>query len=219
MNADRSPFALTPWVRRILAVTGAVYLLQRTVFFGGSLEEMFGLRTSEVLQRPWSVLTYALLHGGFLHLLVNMVAFFMFGPPLESRLGGRTFARLYLVSALGGAALSLLLMPVTGAATIIGASAAVFGVMMGFALEWPDAPVLIFPLPVPVKAKWVVVGFAIFSLFAVPAQLQTGVAHFAHLGGFVAAFLYLRGGRLLTRPQPARASERSPAVLVRPPAS
>jgi len=219
MNTDRSPFALTPWVRRILMLTGAVYLLDVTVFYGGALEDFFGLRPTEVLHRPWSVLTYALLHGSFLHILVNMLALFMFGPPLEHRLGGRAFFRLYVISTLGGAALSLLMLPFTGDALIIGASAAVYGVMMGFVLEWPDAPVLIFPLPVPVKAKWIVIAIAAFSLYAGYAHIQQGVAHFAHLGGFAAAFIYLRAGSIISRPRPARTAERSPAVLVRPPAA
>jgi membrane associated rhomboid family serine protease len=216
MNPDRSPFALTPWVRRILLLTGAVFLLQETVFYGGWLEDFFGLRPTEVLHRPWSVLTYALLHGSFLHVLVNMLALFMFGPPLEHRLGGRTFARLYLVAALGGAALSLIMLPLTGDALVIGASAAVYGVMMGFVLEWPDAPVLIFPIPVPVKAKWIVIAIAAFSLYAGYAHIQQGVAHFAHLGGFAAAFVFLRAGTFFSRPGPARAAEHPPAVLVRP---
>jgi membrane associated rhomboid family serine protease len=219
MNTDRSPFALTPWVRRILMLTGAVYLLQVTVFYGGALEDFLGLRPTEVLHRPWSVLTYALLHGPFLHILVNMLALFMFGPSLEHRLGGRSFLRLYVISTLGGAALSLLMLPFTGDGLIIGASAAVYGVMMGFVLEWPDAPVLVFPLPVPVKAKWIVIAIAAFSLYAGYAHVQQGVAHFAHLGGFAAAFIYLRAGSLVSRPKPARTAERSPAVLVRPPAA
>jgi membrane associated rhomboid family serine protease len=220
MTLDRSPFSLTPWVRRLLAVTGAVYLLQVTVFYAGGLEDLFGLEASAALRRPWTLLTYALLHSGFVHVLMNMLALFMFGPPVENRLGGRTFIRLYVLSALGGAALSLLMLPVTGPGMIVGASAAVFGVMMAFVLEWPDAPVLIFPLPVPVKAKWVVILLASFSL--VSGFLRMGgdhVAHFAHLGGFAAAFLYLRGGSIFARPRPVRTAERTPAVLVRPPTS
>lgn len=217
MTTDRSPFSLTPWVRRILAVTGAVYLLQVTVFYGGALVDLFEFRPAEVLQRPWSLLSYALLHRDFLHILLNMLGLFMFGPPLEHRLGGRTFSRLYAVSALGGAALSVLARPITGDTPIIGASAAVFGVMMGFVLEWPDAPVLIFPLPVPLKAKWLVMWFAGMSLVLGLGRLQPGMAHFAHLGGFGAALLYLRAGSLFARPRTSPA-ERSPAVLVRPPA-
>ena len=215
MSYDRSPFSLTPWVRRLLVATAAVFLLQKTVFYGGALIDVLGFTPSDVLRRPWTVLTYALLHGGVLHFLVNMLVRFMVGPPVENRVGSRVFLRLYVIAAVGGALLSLLMMPIAGNATVIGASAAVYGVMMAFVLEWPDAPVMIFPLPVPVKAKWLVIFIAAASLVA--GLLSTGpVAHFAHLGGFAAAFLYMRGAQMLNRPQPARPAERAPAVLVRP---
>lgn len=216
MSYDRSPFSLTPWVRRLLVATAAVFLLQKTVFYGGALDEFLAFQPSEVLRRPWSALTYALLHGSFLHFLVNMLVLFMFGPPVENRLSSRSFLRLYVLSALGGAMLSLLMAPFAGGSTIVGASAAVYGVMMAFVLEWPDAPVMIFPLPVPVKAKWLVIFIAGMSLVWGLLQIRDGVAHFAHLGGFAAAFLYLRGGQLLSRPRQPRPTERAPAVLVRP---
>ncbi len=216
MSYERSPFSLTPWVRRLLVATAAVFLLQKTVFYGGALNDLLGFTPSEVLRRPWTVLTYALLHANVLHFLVNMLVLFMFGPPVEHRVGSRIFLRLYLVSAIGGALLSLMMMPLAGSATVIGASAAVYGVMMAFVLEWPDAPVLIFPLPVPVKAKWLVAFIAAISLLSGLLQLGQGVAHFAHLGGFAAAFLYMRGAQLMSRPQVVRPAERAPAVLVRP---
>lgn len=219
MSYDRSPFSLTRWVRRLLVATGAVYLLQLTVFTSPWLVETLGFSPADALRRPWTFVTYALLHGSFLHLLGNMIALFMFGPPVEGRLGSRTFLRLYLIAALGGPLLSLALLPLAGDGIIIGASAAVFGVMLAFVLEWPDAPVLIFPLPVPVKAKWLVAFLAMVSLVAGIAGTRDGVAHFAHLGGFAAALLYLRGSSLVSRRRTGRPSERSPAVLVRPPGS
>lgn len=219
MSYDRSPFSLTPWVRRLLVATAAVFLLQKTVFYGGGLDPVFAFDPRDALRRPWSVLTYALLHLGFLHFLVNMLVLFMFGPPVENRIGSRSFLYLYVISAIGGAMLSLLMLPLTGPSLVIGASAATYGIMMAFVLEWPDAPVMIFPLPVPVKAKWIVIFLASLSLVSGLFQLGNHVAHFAHLGGFAAAFLYLRGGQMLTRQQPARPAERSPAVLVRPSAS
>lgn len=219
MNYDRSPFALTPWVRRLMMATGAVYLLQVTVFTSAWLVETFGFSPTDAWRQPWSFVTYALLHGSFLHLLGNMIGLFMFGPPVEGRLGGRTFIRLYLLAALGGPLLSLALLPLAGDGIIIGASAAVFGVMLAFVLEWPDAPVLIFPLPVPVKAKWLVAFLAGIALVSGLMGARDGVAHFAHLGGFAAAYLYLRGGAWLSRPRQTRPVERAPAVLVRPPAS
>lgn len=218
MSYDNSPFALTPWVRRLLVANGAVYLLQVTIFTSPWLAETFGFAPSLVFTHPWGLLTYAFLHGSFLHLLGNMIGLFMFGPPVEGRLGSRTFVRLYLVAALGGPALSLALLPLAGNGLVIGASAAVFGVMLAFVLEWPDAPVLIFPLPMPVKAKWLVAFLAVVSLVAGLTGAMAGVAHFAHLGGFAAAYLYLRGGTLLRRPRTGSTVERAPAVLVRPPA-
>jgi len=219
MSYDRSPFALTPLVRRLMMATGAVYLLQVTVFTSPWLADVFGFSPADWLRRPWGFLSYALLHGSFLHFLMNMLVLFMFGPPVEGRLGGPSFLRLYVLSALGGSILSLLMMPITGDASVIGASAAVYGVMLAFVLEWPDAPVLIFPVPAPIRAKWLVIFIAAASLVMGFLGRGDHVAHFAHLGGFAAAFLYLRGGAWLSRPRQARAVERSPAVLVRPSAS
>ncbi len=216
MGYDGSPFALTPWVRRVLVATGIVYLLQVTVFTSPWLIEVFGLTPSLVLVHPWSVLTYALLHGGFFHIFFNMLALFMFGPLVEDHLGGARFIRLYVLSALGGAALSVALLPLAGDATIIGASAAVFGVMLAFVLEWPDAPIFVFPLPVPVKAKWLLAFFVLINLVPLVLQTQDGIAHLAHLGGFAAAFLYLRGGRMLSGWRRAGPPAHDAAVLVHP---
>lgn len=217
MLDERPPFALTPWVRRLLAANGAVYLLQLTVFTSPWLIATFGFAAGDVLRRPWGLVTYAFLHGSLLHLLGNMLGLFVFGPPVEQRHGSRVFLRLYLLAALGGPLLSLLLLPLAGDAIVIGASAAVFGVMLAFVLAWPDAPVFIFPFPVPIKARWLVIGLAAFSLLFGVTGAQRGVAHFAHLGGFLAAWLYLRGAARLARPRPSRPAERTPAVLVRPP--
>jgi rhomboid family protein len=219
MEYDGSPFALTRWVRRLLVATGIVYLLQVTIFTSPWLVETFGFRPSLALQRPWTLLSYALLHGNFLHIFFNMLALFMFGPMVESHMGGRRFFRLYLISALGGAALSAALLPLTGDSLIIGASAAVFGVMLAFVLEWPDAPIYVFPLPVPVKAKWLLFFFAAANVLPVALQMHDGVAHLAHVGGFAAAFLYLRGGALAHALHRAPPAERDRAVLVHPAAA
>ncbi len=218
MSYDGSPFSLTPWVRRLLVGTSAVYLLQLTVFTSPWLIETFGFAPLLALKQPWSFVTYAFLHGSFLHLLFNMIALFMFGPPVESRLGGARFIRLYLISLLGGALLSFALLPLDSNAVVIGASAAIFGVMLAFVFEWPDAPVLIFPLPFPVKAKWIVIGFAAISLVAGLAGVRDGVAHLAHLGGFAAAFLYLRGPALLRSARASGEGGKAP-VLVHPSAA
>jgi len=99
-----------------------------------------------MLERPWTLITYTFVHAGFFHLLMNMLGLYFFGPRLEARLGSRTFLGLYLVSGLGGALLSLF----TPAAAVVGASGAVFGVLLGFALFWPHEPIYlcaVVPLP------------------------------------------------------------------------
>jgi membrane associated rhomboid family serine protease len=213
---DGSPFFLTRWVRRLLVVTGGVYLLQLTVFTSPWLIETFGFETDLLSRHPWSVLTYAFLHGSLLHLLFNMLGLFMFGPPVEARLGSTRFVRLYVVAALGGAGLSLAFAALAGPGPIIGASAAVFGVMLAFVLEWPNAPIMVFPLPMPIRAKWLVVFVAAMSLVAGLTGREQGVAHLAHLGGFAAALLYLRGTSLVRFARRHAPRGRTSAILVHP---
>lgn len=216
MRYDGSPLFLTRWVRRLLVANGIVYLLQLTIFTSPWLVEVFGFRPTAVLGHPWSLLSYAFLHHDFLHIFFNMLALFMFGPMVEDRLGGARFARLYAASALGGAALSLALLPLAGDGVIIGASAAVFGVMLAFVLEWPDAPIFVFPLPLPVKAKWLILFFAAMNVLPLALQVHDGIAHLAHLGGFGAAFLYMRAGTLLSGMRRRTRAAPGAPVLVHP---
>jgi len=140
---------------------------------------------SLILQRPWTLVSYMFLHAGFWHLAFNMIALYFFGPQLERRLGERHFIGLYATSGLMGALLSLIFTP---GAAIVGASGAIFGVMLGFARYWPRAPIYIWGI-LPIEARWFVIGMTLLSLFG--GRVQPGVAHFAHLGGFAGGFLYL----------------------------
>ncbi|MCZ6916198.1 MAG: rhomboid family intramembrane serine protease [Gemmatimonadetes bacterium] len=190
----RSPISLTPWVRRLLVANAVVYLLTITVFTGPWFLQLFAFDPAMALQRPWTLGTYMFLHGGFFHLAFNMLMLFFFGPAVEDWLGGTAFARYYLFCGLGGAALSfgfLLFSPVT---MVIGASAAVFGVALAFAVRWPNTPIYIFPIPIPIKAFWLVIALATIDLTFALLQVQDGVAHLAHLGGFVFGLGYLRWG-------------------------
>ena len=195
----RSTFALTPWVRRLIAANAVVYLLTITVFTGTWFYQAFAFAPSAALTQPWTFVTYAFVHGGFLHLAFNMLMLFFFGPAVEERLGGRAFIGYYLFCGLGGAALSFAIALLAPVAPFVGASGAVLGVALAFALYWPDAPILVFPLPVPIKAKWLVLGLAVMNLTLAVLPAQDGVAHLAHLGGLLFGFLYLRGATLAAR--------------------
>ena len=185
-------FGMTPWVRRLLVANLLVFLLQQTVYL--SADRAFAFDPLLALSRPWTALTYAFLHKNVLHIAFNLLALYVFGPPVEERMGSRGFIGFYLFSALGGALLSWGLAPLVRSGPIIGASAAVYGVMLAFAWYWPDEPIYVFPLPEPISAKWLVALAALLSLaLQLMPWFDPGVAHLAHLGGFAAAFLWLKG--------------------------
>src|SRR5687767_10119342 len=136
---QRTP-PVTPWVLRLIVANALVFLLQQTL--SGSLQYNFALVPGLVLQRPWTVLTYMFLHGGLGHLFFNMLSLYFFGPVVEARLGSKHFLRLYLVSGLTGALLSILF-PQGAMIPIIGASGAVFGINLAFAYFWPRQQIFI----------------------------------------------------------------------------
>lgn len=161
--------------------------------------------------KPWQILTHMFMHGGFWHIFFNMYSLLMFGSILERSLGPKKFLIFYFVTGLGAAALhtgvvwmqarvfiangavnayqALLMTPT------LGASGAIYGVLIGFAMLYPQAQLmLIFP-PIPVKAKWLVVIFAVIELFSGINGIQDGVAHFAHLGGMLFGWLLIRWWR------------------------
>ncbi len=177
-------FVVTPWVKRLLLVNAAVFVV--TLAFSG-LVPYLGLTPARLLTQPWTLVTYMFVHGGFFHLLFNMLGLFFFGPPLEERWGSSEFLKFYLLTGLGGALLSMIFPN----QMIVGASAAVYGVMVAFAMYWPDNPIYIYGI-FPVKAKWLVSFLVGISLFYSLTGAASGVAHLAHLGGAAAAFAYLK---------------------------
>ena len=178
-------YNLTPWVKRLLIANFAVFVLTLVVPW---LVPYLAFQPIQVIFQPWTVLTYMFVHGGFWHIFFNMLALFFFGPPIEERWGSREFIKYYLICGLGGAALSYVF-AINSA--VVGASAAVYGIMLAFAMLWPDMPIYIWGI-FPVKAKWLVIFLAFLSLFSAFSASSDGVAHFAHLGGFAAGFLYIK---------------------------
>src|SRR2546429_5115372 len=193
-------FGMTPWVRRLLVANLLVYLLQRTLFVDPRFQAVFGFTPLLALARPWTFLTYMFLHAGLLHLAFNLLALFVFGPPVEERMGGGSFLAYYGLCALGGAALSFALaMTFQQVQLVVGASAAVYGVMLAFAWAWPDQPISVFPLPEPIAAKWLVTFAVAISLLLALFAASDGVAHLAHPGGVAPGLLYLKGADLRDR--------------------
>jgi membrane associated rhomboid family serine protease len=192
------PGPWTPAVKWIIIANIAVFLLK---FISPRLvDEVFGLSPQLVIERQWiwQLATYMFVHGGPMHILFNMLGIWMFGVELERMWGTRLFLKYYAITGIGAGLTVMLvgLLPfewsaLTYRASTIGASGALYGLLMAFAYYFPDRPLLMFLLfPIPAKYFVAIVG-AIAFLSAPNSQ----VSEAAHLGGLVIGYIYLRGGR------------------------
>jgi membrane associated rhomboid family serine protease len=176
---------MTPVVRYLLVANVAVFFLQMTapaIANAGVFVPMY------VLVRPWSIVTYMFLHGDLMHLGLNMLGLFFFGPRVEDRLSSKRFTLLYFLSGFAGALFSIVFAPTS---PIIGASAGVFGVMLGFAYFWPTTPIMIWGI-FPVPARVLVIVTTVLAVWSGFSGAGGNIAHFAHLGGYAGAYAYLR---------------------------
>jgi membrane associated rhomboid family serine protease len=171
-------------VLRLIIANVALFGLQ-TVQPG--LTNWFVFAPRFAFSQPWTWLTYMFIHGGLAHLFWNMLALFIFGPRVESRMGGTQFIRMYLVAGLTGALLTLVMAPQAG---VLGASGAVNGVMMCYAIFWPRDRILIWGV-IPVEAWLLVTIFAIWSVMSGLNGSTGGIADFAHLGGYLGAYVFM----------------------------
>lgn len=199
---------MTPWVMRLLVANVIAFFLQMTVH---GVTSAFAFVPALALARPWTAVTYMFMHGGFTHILFNMIALYFFGPRVEERLGSNRFITLYFLSGISGALTSSIFAPYS---PIIGASGAVFGVMLAFAHFWPRAQIYIWGI-LPIEAWLLVIAAVALSLFSGFTGTGGAVAHFAHLGGFAGAFLYIKyldarvGSRRFKRAATPRVADRS----------
>lgn len=199
------PGPVTPAVKALIWANVVMFL---AVFFVPSITVYLGLWPAAVFGRLaiWQVVTYMFLHGGLFHILFNMLALWMFGVELERLWGTRFFVKFYFVSGLGAAATTLLwaVLPLPFAdmmydSLTIGASGAIYGLLMAYGLTYPDRPIymyLLFPIP----AKYFVLIMGVIAFLSSMSASGGGIAHSAHLGGLITGYLYLqtrRGGPLV----------------------
>ena len=182
---------LTPAVKTLIIANVVVYVLQY-IDLVKDFTEWFTLVPSLVLPwnfQIWRVASYMFLHAGFGHLFWNMFGLFVFGCAIERTWGSRSFYRYYFLCGLGGAAFAFLSYPLWNA-SILGASGALYGVLIAFGYLFPRQQVLLF-FAIPMEARFFVAMFGIMA-FASSVTGQQGVAHIVHLGGFATGYLLLR---------------------------
>ena len=167
------------------------------------------------IHQPWSLFTYMFMHGGFQHIFFNMFALWMFGRTLEQVWGPKRFLFYYMVCGIGAGLVQELVQYIqyvtelsqydsvnTGIAVIpmaeylnlmttVGASGAIYGILLAFGMLFPNSQMFVFPIPFPVKAKYFVMGYAALEIFLGLGASTDGVAHFAHLGGMIFGFILI----------------------------
>jgi membrane associated rhomboid family serine protease len=203
-------YRITPWVGRLIIANAVVLLLIKTLFTSQEVFQLLQFSPPTAFTRPWTFLSYMFVHGGLLHLLANMLMLFVFGTAVESRMGSRNFLIYYLFCGLGAAVFSLLLSGVMPVGAFVGASGAVLGVAVAFAAFWPDAEIIVFPIPVPIKARTLVIGLVVLDVIGSQLWPHDGIAHLAHVGGALFGYLFFRIQSLSRRApsQPAQTVER-----------
>jgi membrane associated rhomboid family serine protease len=186
------PSRPTGAVQALIAINLAVMFLQMTVISRADMATWFGFDASTLPGRWWTALSYMFVHASLWHIAANMYGLFLFGPRLEQEWGSRKFTWFYLLCGLGGVVFQMLFIRSGG---VIGSSAAVFGVMTAYAMQWADDEVY-FLFVMPMRVRTLVFGLFAFNLVMGVAATGdnggTNMAYVAHLGGVVAAYVYMR---------------------------
>jgi len=195
MNYNRSysigPMGgIPPAIKNIVFINAIIFLMQiLNTSLGRLIINNFALNPPDVIYRfhIWQLVTYLFLHGGFWHIFFNMFILWMFGSELEREWGTKEFLKYYFITGIGAGVFNLLL----SNAPTIGASGAVYGVMLAYALRYPDRLVYIYFL-FPVKVKYLMGFLFLVSFFSTFGSSGDGIAHAAHLGGIIVGFVYLK---------------------------
>lgn len=181
-------------VRALLIATIASFMLQLGA--GDGMITSLALWPLQGNFMPWQLVTYAFLHGNLVHLAFNMYGLWLFGSEIEYLLGRRLFLRLYFASVLSAGLMQLLATSFTGGVyPTVGASGGVFGILLAYAMFFPNRIIVLLIPPIPMPAWLFVMLYAGIELTLGVTGTQAGVAHFAHLGGMIGGYIVIRRWR------------------------
>lgn len=180
-----------PAIKHLLIINGLAFLALNTPVFDQVLTRWFPLWPPETGYFHWfQVVTYMFLHGSLSHLIFNLLALWMFGVAIENLWGTRRFVFYYFATGIGAGLLQLLLS--WSNSPIIGASGAVYGILLAFGMTFPERIIMLLFPPIPIKAKYFVFGYGAIELFNGVFSSNSGIAHFAHLGGMLVGWVIIR---------------------------
>ncbi|OGP63276.1 MAG: hypothetical protein A2169_08575 [Deltaproteobacteria bacterium RBG_13_47_9] len=182
-------YGLTPIIKKLMIVMGAVFLLQMVV--SHRINFYLGLVPILVWGKYflWQIFTYIFLHGGLGHLLFNLLALWMFGGELEGYWGSRKFLRYFLFCGIGAGICTVILLP-NQFIPVIGASGAIYGILLAYGWLFPNRLIYIYFI-FPIPAKYMVIIFGLIELFSSVQGTGGGIAHLTHLGGLIFGLFYM----------------------------
>jgi membrane associated rhomboid family serine protease len=190
------PGGITKAVKYLLLANVGIFVLE--FLWGSELIYLFGLTPTLVKKGLiWQPVTYMFLHGGLFHILFNMFALWMFGCEIERTWGTKEFVKYYFITGIG-AGLFTFILSFNSHIPTIGASGAIFGILVAFALMFPNRLIYLYFI-FPVKAKYLVLFFAVIEFLASFRHTSDGIGHFAHLGGMVIGYLYIKSDLKIPR--------------------
>jgi membrane associated rhomboid family serine protease len=193
---------LTPAVKNIIFANAIIFFIKfLNINLYSYLTSNLALHAYDVIYqfKIWQLVTYMFLHGDFWHIFFNMFIFWMFGAELEREWGSKEFLKYYFICGIGAGLVNILLTSKDpGYVGTVGASGAIYGTMVAYALYYPDRMVFIYFL-IPVKVKYFVGFMAVLSFLSTMNAQSDGIAHAAHLGGIVVGYVYLKFGRIGNR--------------------
>ena len=190
-NFSENPLLLPNGVKLLLIINISVFVLMELSGQKNILLQMFGLVPRDVLQeyRIWQTFTYLFLHGGWIHIIFNMFVLWMFGKDLEKDWGKKEFLIFYFVCGIGAGFITVLT-NINSFIPIVGASGAIYGVLVAYGFTYPNRMVYLYGV-FPLRVKYVVLGFGVIAFFASLSSTHSQISHITHLSGMIIGILYI----------------------------
>jgi len=197
-NISFRPQYFTEAIKILISINVLLFILRYIAMDRYDLAQIFGLSSGDVWPMIWQPVTYMFIHGDFFHVFMNMFVLWMFGSEMESIWGRREFIKYYFITGIGSGIIWLLLNISNSYSVLIGASGAIYGILLAYGLMFPNRKVLIYFL-FPIKVKYFVILLGAVAFISSIGDSGSNISHLTHLSGMVIGFIYLRSNTYLPR--------------------